>query len=69
MNFLAVLGLYQKLIDEKKFKNFYNILCNAALGINIALILFAVITGYYVVIPLAVINCLLLCVPYVIEKE
>ena len=69
MNFLAGLGLYRKLINEEKIKKFYDILCNAALGVNIALILFAGITGYYVVIPLAVINCLLLCVPYVIEKK
>ena len=69
MNFLADLGLYRKLIDDKKFKKFYDVLCNAALGVNIALILFAGITGYYVVIPLAVINSLLLCVPYVIDKK
>ena len=67
MSFLADLGLYQKLIDEKKFKAFYKALCNAALGVNLGLIGFAAITGYYVVIPLAVINCLLLSLIYVIE--
>ena len=67
MNFLVDLGLYQKLIDEKKIKAFYRGLCNAAVGINIALIIYALITGYYVIIPLAVVNSLLLSVAYVVE--
>ena len=69
MNFLADLRLFLELISEKKFKSFYKNLCNAALGINIALIIFAFITEYYVMIPLAVINCLLLSVAYVIEDK
>jgi hypothetical protein len=54
---------------ETKFKQFYKALCNAALGINIGLIIFAFITGYYVVVPLAVINSLLLSVVYVIDDK
>lgn len=69
MNFLADLRLYQELIDEDKFKNFYRSLCNAALGINIGLFLFAIISETYVIIPLAVINSLLLVVPYVIDNK
>ena len=57
------------MIDEKKIKRFYKGLCNAALGVNIALIIFGLLSGYYVMIPLAVINCLLLSVAYVIEDE
>ena len=57
------------MIDEKKVKLFYKQLCNAALGVNIALIIFALITEYYVMIPLAIINCLLLSVAYVIEDK
>jgi len=57
------------LIDEEKVKLFYKQLCNAALGVNIALIIFALITEYYVMIPLAIINCLLLSVAYVIEDK
>ena len=57
------------IIDEKKIKAFYKGLCNAALGVNIALIIFALITEYYVMIPLAVINSLLLSVAYVIEDN
>ena len=57
------------MIDEKKIKRFYKGLCNAALGVNIALIIFGLLSEYYVMIPLAVINCLLLSVAYVIEDE
>ena len=48
------------MFESEKLKNFYKGLCNAAFGVNIALIIFAAITEYYVMIPLAVINCLLL---------
>ena len=69
MNFLVDLRLFLELIDEDKFKAFYKNLCNAAFGVNIGLIIFALITEYYVMIPLAVINCLLLSVAYVIEDK
>ena len=69
MNFLADLRLYRELINEDKFKNFYRSLCNAALGINIGLILFGIISEMYVIIPLAVINSLLLAVPHVIDNK
>lgn len=69
MNFLVDLRLFLELINEDKFKVFYKKLCNAAFGINIGLIVFALLSDYYVVIPLAVINCLLLSVAYVIDDN
>jgi len=57
------------LFENKKMNKFYKGLCNAAFGVNIALIIFAFITEYYVMIPLSVINCLLLSVAYVLEDE
>jgi len=68
VSFLVDLRLYQKLINEDKFKAFYKKLCTAAFGINIGLIVFALLSDYYIMIPLAVINCLLLSFVYVIEE-
>ncbi len=63
------LRLFLELINEDKFKSFYKNLCNAALGVNIALIIFALIENYYILIPLAIINCLLLSFTYVIDSN
>ena len=57
------------MLNNEKFKNFYKTLCNAAVGVNIGIILFGILSETYVVIPLAVINCVLLSVVYVMDIE
>ena len=57
------------MFNNEKFKNFYKTLCNAAVGVNIGIILFGILSETYVVIPLAVINCVLLSLVYVMDIE